>query len=451
MMRFRLSISTRIALGVTTVSLIACDVATSPAAPTPSVSSRSVKGDSSAPELDASLDGSFAKVGAVANSFAGAWIDEDGLLVIALASMADSTRARDAFLEERSRAYRVSEKVAAVEAAQLRAPWSRVKFVRVAYAFSDLQRWKIAMAPALILTEGVSSIDVDEMRNAITVGISSAQSADAVLRIGRDAGAPSGALRVIEEGAAVEARQSADLGARQRPLTGGFVLGPSACTMTGSAYRVFEPLVVTAAHCTATKFSLDGQSISQGNGTDTWGFEVIDPNRYACGTFFNWKSCRRADVAAYNVSAVTQWPTDTLAFHVGLIARTTFPSSGLSQAAGSLAIDQTSPYWYIDAEAQSVLVDTGVHKVGRTTGWTYGAVTQTCVDRQSKLSTWIVCSDNTNLFGQGGDSGSPVFIVNNSVSVTFVGTLFAVVPGSPTAVMSNLGQMKQDLGNVRFF
>ena len=283
------------------------------------------------------------------------------------------------------------------------------------------------------------------------MGISSARSADAVLRIGREAGAPRGALRVIEEVAAVEARQSSNLWSRHRPLTGGFELGPSGCTITGSAYRVFEPLLVTNSHCTATNFSLDGQSISQGNGADTWGFEVIDPNRYSCGTLFNWKSCRRADVAAYNVSGVTQLPVDTLAFQVGLIARTTFPSSGLSQAAGSLAIDQTTPYWYIQAEAQSVLVGTGVHKVGRTTGWTYGTVTQTCVDRQSSLSTWIVCSDNTNMFGQGGDSGSPVFIVNNSVSVTFVGTLFAVVPGSPTAVMSNLGQMKQDLGNVRFF
>jgi len=159
------------------------------------------------------------------NSFAGAWIDEDGSLVIALASMADSTSARDAFLEERSRAYRFSEKVAAAEAAQLRAPWSRVKFVRVTYAFSDLQRWKIAMAPALISTEGVSSIDVDEVHNAISVGISSARSADAVLRIGREAGAPRGALRVIEEVAAVEARQSSNLWSRHRPLTGGFELG----------------------------------------------------------------------------------------------------------------------------------------------------------------------------------------------------------------------------------
>ena len=139
---------------------MACDDAASPAAPMLSASSRPVKAEYQAQEHDASLDGSFAKVGSVVNSFAGAWIDEDGSLVIALASMADSTSARDAFLEERSRAYRFSEKVAAAEAAQLRAPWSRVKFVRVTYAFSDLQRWKIAMAPALISTEGVSSIDV---------------------------------------------------------------------------------------------------------------------------------------------------------------------------------------------------------------------------------------------------------------------------------------------------
>lgn len=410
-------------LCVVVVSVSACDNALVPSAPSPLRPDHATSRSNALIERDASVDGSFARLGAVVSSFSGAWLDSDGALVISMTSLADSSRLLEALLTERHAAYRASDKLPTNDSARPRAEWHRVKFERADFAFSDLLRWKTAMTPSLMSTEGVSSIDVDEQRNSITVGITHAVRSDAVLRILRDVGAPEGTLRLVVEVAAVEARQSANLSSRHRPLTGGYELGPSSCTITGAAYRGFEPLLVTSSHCTATAFSLDGLSISQGNTADPWGFEVTDPNRYACGTAFNWKSCRRADIAAYNVAGVTQLPVDTLAYQVGLIARTEYPVSGSTLTAGSLAINQATPYWFVEAEALSVLVGTGVHKVGRSTGWTYGTVTRTCKDRQSALSTWIVCSDDTNLFSQGGDSGSPVFIVNNSVSVTFVGSI----------------------------
>lgn len=46
--------------------------------------------------------------------------------------------------------------------------------------------------------------------------------------------------------------------------------------------------------------------------------------------------------------------------------------------------------------------------------------------------------------------GSPVYIIGQNGTVTTVGVVWAT-NGGATGVFSNLGQMKQDLGNLRFF
>ena len=91
-----------------------------------------------------------------------------------------------------------------------------------------------------------------------------------------------------------------------------------------------------------------------------------------------------------------------------------------------------------------------LHKVGSETGWTYGDVFGTCVDiRDSRSGALIVCSDRANLYVRPGDSGSPVFIVNNSVGVTFVGVVWG--GDGVQGAMSNLTQIRQDLGSIRTF
>jgi len=104
--------------------------------------------------------------------------------------------------------------------------------------------------------------------------------------------------------------------------------------------------------------------------------------------------------------------------------------------------------WSITAEAPSscITVGTIVNKVGRTTGWSQGRVTATCM-------TVNVGGTNITLFRQtlvqatvgAGDSGSDVFAINSGNNVTLEGVLWGG-SGSSIFVFSPLANVKQELG-----
>jgi hypothetical protein len=62
-----------------------------------------------------------------------------------------------------------------------------------------------------------------------------------------------------------------------------------------------------------------------------------------------------------------------------------------------------------------LLVGTRIDKMGRTTGWTWGEVTETCVDIPDWFveyygpGTSLLCQTEANYNSDPGDSGAPVF------------------------------------------
>lgn len=67
----------------------------------------------------------------------------------------------------------------------------------------------------------------------------------------------------------------------------------------------------------------------------------------------------------------------------------------------------------MDAAAGTV-VGTELHKIGATSAWTYGYITGSCVDKwtgaySDGVELWMVCNTITDIWSEGGDSGSPVF------------------------------------------
>ena len=222
--------------------------------------------------------------------------------------------------------------------------------------------------------------------------------------------------------------------------------------MTTGAWKGNQQLMLTASHCTSVFFSLDAGATRQNNSGSHFGFEAIDPSSYYCGTFFSpHRRCRFADVAAYDVSNVDLFPDDTIGWVPGRIARTIFPIGGTSQTPGPLFTNENVPYWTVVAEVSFPLDGEILHKVGVTNGWTFGAVYETCVDTSSN-GIRFVCTDKANMFARGGDSGAPVFvpIYGPPANAVFYGVVFGQ-QGGASAVFSNLNQMKQDLGNIRFF
>ena len=184
---------------------------------------------------------------------------------------------------------------------------------------------------------------------------------------------------------------------RQRPLAGGYEIGPRQCSLGVGIRRGAEQLAVTASHCTATIWSLDGGPLSQPLSGPSFGAEVTDPTPYTCATLFSPnRKCRRADIAAYDASGADLIFSDTLGWAPGLIARTQFASPGSSQANGSKDLDTTNPLWTVYAEVEYPLIGEVLHKIGWSTGWTYGGVYKSCVDTNQPNGSGtvrVVCAD----------------------------------------------------------
>jgi hypothetical protein len=116
---------------------------------------------------------------------------------------------------------------------------------------------------------------------------------------------------------------------------------------------------------------------------------------------------------------------------------------------GPLTIDHVNPTFTITSQNTNVFENEELQKVGRTTGWSYGIVEDTCNDYN--INGWVrLCSDRVDFAVQGGDSGSPVFYWKSDGTADLRGIVFGW-QGFPynDGPMSNLGQIGLDLGPLR--
>jgi hypothetical protein len=95
------------------------------------------------------------------------------------------------------------------------------------------------------------------------------------------------------------------------------------------------------------------------------------------------------------------------------------------------------------------------NKVGRTTGWTHGPTSGTCVDVLALGTNHIrLCQAIVTALVDGGDSGSPVFFRRASGSnVTLLGILWggSTDEANPEFVYSPLSGIERELGELRTF
>jgi hypothetical protein len=392
-----------------------------------------------------SSDEHWAEVSDRADAFAGLYFNENGDLVIRLTRLRDSTVVIQAIGAE-------------FESILSRTPKSGGKadivFVLADKNFRELYAMKRDISDVHALGEGIVSVGIRKRTGQIVVkAIDVIRSKAEVLR-----SVPREWQRwlVVEQGKPhIPVQPQPTLFSRVRPLTGGYEAGPGACTMTIGARRGTDRLVLGSSHCSMVPFALDVGAMRQPNSGAGFGTEVTDPTSYSCGTFFQPRRCRRADVTAYSISSfpVDMFPSDTLDWRAGLIARTLFASPGFTQVDGSTSIDPLRPFFSVNAAVNWPVEGQVVHKIGWASGWTFGMVYDTCAD--VSLAGYgnirIVCTDKAELIARGGDSGAPVFFPNfDTETATFYGII--VSSDGPTgAVFSNVTQIRQDLGPVSFF
>jgi len=355
---------------------------------------------------------------AIANevtSFAGAIIDpasEGRDMIVYVADPADSERAVASLRAHLPR--------------QRRAP-DRVAVRVVAHSYRTLSDWRDSLFARSAAS--LFSLDLDEANNRIRLGVRDEHGLAAVAKNARELGVPDVALQVV---LAPTGELRTTLQDSVRPVKGGLEFtwtSGTACSVGingewsySSSYRGF----LTASHCSRSYMKLD---ISTTSYYQDWhvtasklvGTEWDDP------LYFTGGICPTGDRCRYSDAMFVKYGTSSTS-GLGTISRTTsrsYAAAGSITISGQFTLAGDWPYSMLNEELQ---------KMGRTSGWTYGWTTATCVDHMIPhlgKDYWILCSDDGDIWSEGGDSGSPIFkwYGGSDTTVYFAGILYGG-PGS---------------------
>lgn len=333
--------------------------------------------------------------------FAGYYVDESGGTVV-LVTAAGSPAAAEAYVARQGR-----RAIAAVR--------------QVRWDFAQLKSWRDQLA-SLLERAGVYTLDIDEVRNQIRLGVmDEATRGPVVAEAARLGVAPAAVVAEIEPPPEVRL----GLKDRVRPVRAGFqIYQPDRdwnCTLGFNASIGGQPRFLTASHCSITRNSLDFGVMRQASAADEIiGSEVADRVRWTSCLHDPRPSCRWSDVSIFAYSS-------EIASEFGYLTRTTFVANG---APGSLTVDDANPRFTIIAKLTDSQqpVGTWIHKVGRTSGWTKGQVTRTCV----YVGDGYNCQWVTRTWSQLGDSGSPMFTEPAVSDIGMAGVLWGGPAGDWT-------------------
>jgi hypothetical protein len=331
------------------------------------------------------------------------------------------------------------------------------------YEYTQLDAWYRKARPGAFLVDGIILGDVDEAQNRIRFGTASANAVTAVQGVLAQLGIPSSAA-IVQQRAPITT--VATLRDNVDPLRGGLqinfldVAGVRAvsflCTLGFNAVIDGVRSFITNSHCsnveggseTPTDYYqplMDPDGDRLVNPENLIATEAHDPHWFIsldC-PFSPALQCRWSDAsrAAYN---------DAAEVALGRIARTTRPSTSLTDVVLDIAGSFT-----IKGEQPNGVVGEIANKVGRTTGWTAGTTTETCVDVLALGTTHVrLCQEFVAAVSDAGDSGSPVFRRKGGGSnVILLGVLWggSVDDTNPEFVYSPMFGIERELGSLTTF
>ena len=292
------------------------------------------------------------------------------------------------------------------------------------HSFVQLTRWRDAISSRFYGLNGAVSLGIDYRKNLVVLDVRSWALTPANAMTS-SVGVPAGAYEIRESG---QTATRATLQGSFGPVPGGVQMvstpngsygndGRTICTMGVATDRFmgdyWQGGWITNSHCVPPRFVNQSRWVFQ-----TWrvypacgdpslpncvltpdefvGFEYVDPPYFTCGQPLNSWRCRYSDAAW--VWALPQDPAKSPEH--GKIART-------DSFWGSLTVDNNYQRFSIRSYRGAVQ-GMEVHKMGRSTGWTWGHVTDVCVDQLDNPDKFL-CQDKTDYPDDYGDSGSPVF------------------------------------------
>jgi hypothetical protein len=293
---------------------------------------------------------------------------------------------------------------------------------------------------------GVVFTDADEATGRLVVAVSNPDVAEVVLERLRALGISSQIVDFVEKEPIV---QVATLRDQVRPVAGGLQIRWSnyVCTL-GFPAKLANGMMgfVTNSHCSTKQGSVDGTKYYQPlNQVDAEfiGTEIADPP-----FFKNRDGCPRGRQCRYSDSIFSQGASG-ISFDLAKIAKTDGVNTGL------LTIASNGAARFTITQKGSVTKGTVVNKVGRTTGWTRGTITNKCANvAVSGTNIVNLCQDiveNTGTIVGGGDSGSQVFSVVSVDNVKLVGLLWGGNSSGTLFVYSPIENVERELGTLKVF
>jgi hypothetical protein len=306
-----------------------------------------------------------------------------------------------------------------------------------------LASWFAQASPAVLAIGGAVFADHDERANKLVFGVENAGAIPGVRIALSKLGIPSSAYDVE---VTQPIHQMATLRDVFRPTQAGIQIhfGQYLCTMGFNVSHSAGRSFITNSHCTNKQGGVEGtqyyQPTSSIDGT-VIATEAADPTYFRGGACPKGKKCRYSDASRALYSS-------SVASNQGDILKTTGANNSSLTVAGVFTVSSQ------DNTTTSFALGTVVNKVGRTTGWTQGEVTRTCVHTAvsgsniAQLCQTFVQNPGGAVVVGSGDSGSPVFRITSGDNVQLVGILWGGSSDNKLFVFSPLKQIQQELGSV---
>jgi hypothetical protein len=309
------------------------------------------------------------------------------------------------------------------------------------HAPQDMRAWFARSSPEVLALRQTVFADHDEANNRLVFGVENPGVADDVRNV-------MDRLQVPASAYAIEVTEpirfmSETLRTRHRPTKGGIQIhfGNYLCTLGFNADHSGGRSFITNSHCTNNQGSTGTTAYYQPTSTvdsSPIAIEADDPAYFRGGPCPRGRTCRYSDAAR----ALYQDGTES---NPGDIAKTGGENDGSLTVVGSFTVT---------AQDNTTTSYSGtIHKVGRTTGWSSGDATNTCVNvNVSGTNITLLCQTLVQRSGTqiaaGGDSGSPVFARSSGDHVTLVGILWGGSSSGDLFVFSPLKNIQDELGGL---
>jgi hypothetical protein len=316
-----------------------------------------------------------------------------------------------------------------------------LKVQEARYGWQQLERWQAAAtAAAFESSQGTVFVDNDETANRVRIGVADLSSMGQVRAALAQSGLPDDAV-ILEQ-----ARPIVQVATLQnvvdRPVRAGVQIhfGQYVCSVGFNATDGTSKGFVTASHCTNQQGGVENtayyQPLSSVDGTQI-ATEVEDPVYLR-----NSAGCPRGRKCRYSDASRAEYANPANQA-LGSIAKTNAANSGSLEITGSFSIASDD----CGTTGGCLVVGNTVNKVGRTTGWTSGGITNTCVNTGVSGTNIVqLCQTFVSAGVAGGDSGSDVF--QGTSSVKLVGILWGGSSNGDMFVFSPFGNVTRELGTL---